>query len=273
MSFSKIMAFLSVLTRDSKVLAAVRDGLPGDGAVVRAGSWRRLAQLVRERPVTGVVLDSAVFPRRATYEAALVDLAVRFPSVWLVLVARRGMDPGSLFRLGQVGIRSLVLTHLDELRPGIGTAVRNAFRWSTEALVTRGISPYLPARETRAVRLAMRGAQLGWMTGDLAGRTRLSRPHLSVRLKSAGLPSAGHLLGWAKLLHAARWLGDPGRSGESVSRQLDYSSGAAFRRSLRNYTSLTPTEVREAGGLQPVLTTFMNATGLGRGKAHDLSVA
>src|ERR671934_141929 len=46
---------------------------------------------------------------------------------------------------------------------------------------------------------------------------------------------------------------EPGRTGESVSRQLEYSSGAAFRRALREYTGATPTHVAERGGLEFVL--------------------
>jgi AraC-like DNA-binding protein len=70
------------------------------------------------------------------------------------------------------------------------------------------------------------------------------------------------MLTWAKLLHAGRWLTDPGRSAQSISRQLEYSSGAAFRRALRSYGGLTPTQVRERGGLAPVLERFLDACGL-----------
>jgi AraC-like DNA-binding protein len=107
----------------------------------------------------------------------------------------------------------------------------------------------------------------------LASTAGLSRPHLSVCLKAAGLPSVGHLLVWARLLHAARWLTDPGRSAESVSRQLDYSSGAAFRRALRSYTGATPTEVIEAGGLPYLLDRFLTRCGIGLARGEGLSVA
>ena len=101
----------------------------------------------------------------------------------------------------------------------------------------------------------------------------LSRPHLSVCLKEFGLPSAGHLMGWVRLLHAGRWLSDPGRSAESVSRQLDYSSGAAFRRALRAYVGATPSRVAEGGGLGFVLERFLRRCGLGRSDAHGRSAA
>ena len=273
MSFSKIMSFLAVLTRDFEVSRAVSNAVWTDHALVRATSWVRLMWLAAERPVTGVVLDAELVPGDVGLEAAVEEFTVRFPSLWLVLVARSGTDPWGLFRLGRAGLQNLVLTHLDELHSGVARAIRIGFGLSTEALVTRAVSPHLPASETLAVRLALRGAQLGWTTGELAARAGVTRAHLSVRLKARGLPSAGHLLVWAKLLHAGRWLGDPGRTGESVSRQLEYSSGAAFRRALRNYTGSTPMGIREAGGLKPVLDAFLGTCGFGRDQPSTLFVA
>jgi AraC-like DNA-binding protein len=86
-------------------------------------------------------------------------------------------------------------------------------------------------------------------------------------MKRIGLPSTGHLQTWARLLHAGRWLEEPGRTAESVSRQLEYSSGAAFRRALKQYTGATPTEVVESGGLKFVIARFMERCGLQAGRA------
>ncbi len=87
------------------------------------------------------------------------------------------------------------------------------------------------------------------------------------------MPSAGHLLTWSKLLHAGRWLDDPGRSAESVSRQLEYSSGAAFRRTLHNYVGGTPTSLRDRGAFRRVLAAFLDECGLGDSLGVDRSVA
>ncbi len=86
-------------------------------------------------------------------------------------------------------------------------------------------------------------------------------------MKRLGLPSTGHLLTWARLLHAGRWIEEPGRTGQSVSRQLEYSSGAAFRRALKAYTGASPTQVAERGGLEFVLGRFVERCGLQAGRA------
>ena len=131
-------------------------------------------------------------------------------------------------------------------------------RTGTGALVARVVSPFVPVRESTALRVALDGATHGWDAEEVAARLGLTRPHLSVRLRAAGLPPAGHLLMWAKMLHGARWLTDPGRSAQSVSRQLEYSSGAAFRRALRTFVGATPTAVISRGGLRYVLARFLD---------------
>ena len=117
--------------------------------------------LAAERPVTGVVLDTELVPEDVGLKAAVEEFTVRFPSLWLVLVARSGTDPWGLFRLGRAGLGNLVLTHLDELHAGVARAIRTGFGLSTEALVTRAVSAHLPASETLAVRLALRAVDDG----------------------------------------------------------------------------------------------------------------
>ncbi len=265
------MPFVTVLSSDASVRDVLRTAL-GSRAVGTARAWERLQWLVRERPVTGVVLDSDSLPAGIPADAPVGELRRTFPSLATVLVARPGTDPLSLFRLGRAGLGGLVLLPADDVAHA-SEALARAFTASTEALVVRAVSPFLPRRETRAVRLALEGVQHGWSAEELSAHVGLTRPHVSVRLKACGLPSAGHLLVWAKLLHAGRWLADPGRSAQSVSRQLEYSSGAAFRRALRNYVGMTPTEVKAFGGLRPVLSAFLDACGLPDSLQGDLSVA
>ncbi|HET9950065.1 MAG TPA: AraC family transcriptional regulator, partial [Longimicrobiales bacterium] len=236
-------------------------------------SWKRLLWLVRERPVTGAVVDAAALPPDLSEDGAVRELGRSFPSVATVFVARPNTDPVSLFRLGRAGLGGLVLLPDDQLYLELPKAIRHARGTSTDAIVTRAVSPFVPFREAAALRIALEGVQRGWNAEELASRLGLTRPHASVRLKSCGLPSTGHLLIWAKLLHAGRWLCDPGRTAESVSRQLDYSSGAAFRRALRNYVGLTPTQVKAYGGLRVVLDRFLDACGLLDRLQIDRSVA
>jgi AraC-like DNA-binding protein len=257
MSFPKIMALVTLLTRDRKVEQAAVATLEGIHRVPRIATWSKLLWWVREHPATCVVADGAALPRRHPGMAlrGFMDL---FPSVPVVVVAPEAIGGGALFRLGREGLTDLVLVPLDGMAGALPRVVhRSLARGSTDGLVTRAISPSLPRRELEAVRLAMEAVQQGWDTDDFAGRAGLSRAHLSVLLRARGLPSAGRLLTWARMLHAGRWLCDPGRTAESVSRQLSYANGATFRRALRNYVGATPTGLIEDGGVMKVLERFV----------------
>jgi AraC-like DNA-binding protein len=82
------------------------------------------------------------------------------------------------------------------------------------------------------------------------------RKTLVDRLKAAHLPSPRAMIGWCRLLMAARLLDDPGRTVEQVALKLDFPSGAALRNMFKRYTGLRTTEVRENGGVRCLLHAF-----------------
>lgn len=267
------MPLIGLYTRNPATDRAVRTALGARHLVARTASWVRFVHLLRERPVTCAVLDEGSLPLPSGAEGALAELRRAFPSVAVILVSRPQSDPFMLLRLGRAGVDGLVLVSTDDVIRAVPEAVARALAQGTESLVARALSAYLPARSSRALRLALEGVQRNWRTEDLAREVGYSRPHLSFQLRTSGLPSTGHLLVWARLLHAGRWLADPGRSAESVSRQLEYSSGAAFRRALRNYTGATPTQVVSEGGFRFVLDRFLRCCGIGYRGRSGLSVA
>lgn len=258
------MALLALLTRDGVVEGTVRRSLEHRHAVARIGSWDRFMFTLRERPVTGAVVDEGALPVPEHAPGYVAEFRRRFPSLAPVWLVRPTSDPLRLLQLGKAGLHHMLLAPVDDLPMELPRSFARSLATTTEALVTREISPYLPPRALLAMRLALDGIHRNLSAEGLAELLELSRPHLSVGLRRAGLPSAGHLLVWARLFHAGRWLTDPGRSAESVSRQLDYANGASFRRALRNYVGTTPTQVAEGGGLQFVLACFLRRCGVAR---------
>jgi AraC-like DNA-binding protein len=217
---------------------------------------------VRERPATGAVIDQGALPSFPSAERVLAGLRTRFPHLGLVLLLRLDRDPFTLFRLGKAGIKNLVPLPSEELEDGLLKAVAHAGEGGATAFVMRALSYFLPPRELRAAFLAMDSVHRRWTAEQMAEEIGLTRPYLSECLKGVGLPSLGHFLLWTRLFHAGHWLEEPGRTGESVGRQLEYSSGAAFRRALKLYTGASPTRIRENGGLRFVFRCFLSRNGL-----------
>jgi AraC-like DNA-binding protein len=203
----------------------------------------------------------------------LMALRRRFPSVAFVILESGSVEPRRLLELGRLGFQNLVLMAYEGRDFGLRRNVERALRATVASRVLRVLSASLPLREARFLGLALDQVHQCWSAEALAERVGLSRPFLSVLLKRAGLPSAGRLLVWIRLLHAAEWLGDPGRTGESVSRQLEYSSGAAFRRALKSYTGATPTHVVARGGMPFILGHFIRETGFDQAAGRLVSVA
>jgi len=251
------MALLAVLAADRPLEVRLGQLLEPRHSLAQGHSWAGMLRMVRERPVTGAILDLACVPAVPSSEGALADLRGRFPHLGLVLLVRKLRDPFTLFRLGRAGIQNLILLSFQDLDPGLRKALARSEERSATSLVTRLLSPYLPRRELRMAYLAMDSVHRRWTAEEMAREMGLTRPFISERLKTFGLPSLGHFLVWTRLFHAGHWLEEPGRTGESVGRQLEYSSGAAFRRALKNYTGETPTSLREGGGLRLVLRRFL----------------
>lgn len=255
------MALIAVHARHGALKDRLREILERRHGVATTPSWDGVLRLVRERPVSVVLSDVGALGE-AGCERKLREFRRLFPRVGLLgLATRMNNDPASFFRLGRAEVSGLVLLPVDHLSTRIPRAVARARRTGATAVVMRALSPYLPRRELTAVRIGMDEVHRRLTAEEFAAEMELSRPFLSECLKRWSLPSAGHLLVWCRLLHAGRWLTEPGRSGESVARQLEYNDGSAFRRALRNYVEATPTEVVEKGGLSFVLDRFMDRCG------------
>jgi AraC-like DNA-binding protein len=269
------MAFVAILSRDPALRGHSWVTEPSAG-MVSTRVPGRLLRLVRERPVTSVVVDSAVFADAWEPELVVREMGRRFPSVGVILLARPETSPYTLVSLGRVGldVRSpLGVLRLSELRHGLERALARVERGGTRARVLRALGATLRTRERSVVAAALGGVLLGWGAEDLAADAGWTRPHLSERLRAAGLPSAGALLLWARMMHAARWLSEPGRTAESVSRQLAYANGATFRRALRNVLGMTPTALVAAGGLAVALRGFLDVCDLDDSLRDHRSVA
>ena len=255
------MALVALLSGDRRLRSLLERALLRGHSVAGTPSWSGFERLVRERPVTLGVVDVGALPWERFPGSAIADFRTSFPNLGLVLISGPHENPVLLFHLGRAGISHLIVLGVDDPEGALPQAVALAGEKSASTLVARSLRPYLPGRELAAVRLAMEGVHHRWSAEEFAARIGLSRPFLSERLKASRLPSAGHLLVWVRLLHAAFWLEEPGRTGESVSRQLEYSSGAAFRRALKLYTDAMPGEVIRFGGLSYVLSRFQVACG------------
>lgn len=259
------MGLIAIYGRNRQLRRRFGDVLKPAHETAGSASWEGFRRLVRERPVTVGVADLASLRVGGSAVGRLLRFRSSFPSLGLIVLVQRHRDPVVLFRLGTMGIQNVVLMDVDDVDRFLSRSVARAMDGGVVSLVSRAVGAHLPRRELEAVQTALDGVHRQWTAEQFADHVGLSRPFLSECFKDHGLPSVGHFLLWTRLLHAGYWLPDPGRTAESVSRQLEYSNGSAFRRALRNRTHATPTEVVESGGFSFVLRHFLDACDLGAG--------
>ena len=101
----------------------------------------------------------------------------------------------------------------------------------------------------------------------VAAAVGVSRKTVAARLAAAGLPPAGTLVCWGRVLLAAWWLQHDGRAVERVAHALGFADGTGLHHLLVRYTGRSPRQVREAGGLGAVLPQFAAAVDVGAVRA------
>jgi AraC-like DNA-binding protein len=92
---------------------------------------------------------------------------------------------------------------------------------------------------------------------SVARELGISRRTLSSRLRADSLPSAGELVGWARLIAAAQLLDEArGRGLEAVAFAAGFQSAAALRAMFRRYTGMSPSVTKAEGALESVIASF-----------------
>lgn len=223
-------------------------------AIVWAGSWGELHQLVRTRPISAAIADLHAESRKDGV-LRVHRFSQRFPLTPLLVWGE--MDGRELYRLGKAGASDVVLSRDADDRQLVSEVV--------DATLDSGLATMLDARlrgrlaeSARAVvRLATQRVPEQIQVPDLARAFGLSVSTLERRCEAWGLPTPGRLLLWLRVLFGLRWLLEPGRSVESVSGQLGYSSGAAFRRAIKATVGGRPTPLRNPHGFDRALDAFI----------------
>lgn len=227
-----------------------------DHGVAWARSWRELDLLVKQEPVTAAVADLHA-ERGKDGVLRVFRFTRRYPLTPIVIWGE--LDGRDLYRLGKARA-SDVLISPDTAN---GTLVRELIGGVTEDALAERIDDRLRERvgaEARdLVRLAASLIPRGVQVPELASVTGMSVSTLERRCERWGLPTPGHLLLWLRIVYGLNWLLEPGRSVESVARQLGYSSGAAFRRAIKVTVGGRPTPLRNAGGVAAALDGFLAA--------------
>lgn len=215
---------------------------------------------VQERVLDGcwnvVLVDPQALDSRAVPE--LASLTNRFPSLSVVAYVDLQRAPGEdLLRLGDAGVRALVVLGVDDEPPSLLRTLTSAVCLPAMDGVRDLLEDRLCGLLRALVRPLLERSDRGLTVQELAGRHYGASPRtLRRHLRQAGLPSPSRLIAWCRLFHAVHLLSDPARSTRNVAEALDFSSGSALCKAVKRYTGLPPSKVLDRGGVSHLLTLF-----------------
>lgn len=197
---------------------------------------------------------------------ALRSLRRDYPTLPVVVygVIRPGAW-GEIVRLHGIGIHDFVIRDHDDHPSAFRTVLDRAIARSTAEHVIREAGEWIPGDARPVIELCLERPARALTVAELSRLLGAHRKTIVRRMRAAGLPAPSRLVGWCRLLHAARMLEDPGRTLEAIALHLDFASASALRNMLSRYTGLSPTVVRERGGLACVLPLFLRALAHGNG--------
>jgi len=199
-------------------------------------------------------------------------LRERAPAVEVVALADfSGRPAADAFSLAVLGVREMVCTARDAGPAELVRCLREHLNRGPLEEMVEALASVVPAPVHRWLAPALRTLSASPAVPDLARAAGCSPRTLRRGLQAAGLPSPEQFLAWRRLLHAARLL-DDGRSADSVARALEFSSGSAMRKSLKQVTGLRPRELAAGGGLRLLAALFLRQCGAG-GRAAERQLA
>ncbi len=247
------VARLIVLQPDARVAARLSSALRAEHDVRVVHSWDEAHAAVADGEVHVCVVD-ADHPTRDAAKREIAAFCHRHPSVATVAFADASVDP-DYYLLGGLGVDGLILANQGEgdIRDTVTRAIRGAL--AREVLRRLGGPPTGFAAKVLRWALEHGGSEAG--ADDMAIALDMSPATLQRMLRQEGLPSAGRLLLWGRILMAAHHLSRDHRGVEATAYRVGYSSAAAFARAARQLTGMSPSQMSAPEGFQRVLDAFV----------------
>lgn len=157
------------------------------------------------------------------------------------------------------GVTDVVLRDVDNLE----IAATRILEMETSSNVTWRVSDALDGKIPEQLKefflYSIQNAK-NLVTVDLAAkRLRRNRKTISNWLSAADLPPPYKIIGWGRVLLAAKLLEDSRRSIENVAREMNFVNGTALRAMIKRYLEMTPDDLRQGGGLELALEKFILA--------------
>jgi AraC-like DNA-binding protein len=247
---------VAALVRDPVSRARLTDALKNEATVRYCARFSEVVAMVDEGLTNLIVVDHRDYDGAPTLPNVR-RLRYEYPSVPIVMyLPMAAVVSGAVMEYAKAGVSQLVFQGVDDLKASLRSAMDAAIDQMSAVTLTAELEPFVPPTVLPFLRYCLEHARRDITVEEVATAMGVHRKTLVDRLKAARLPSPRAMIGWCRLLIAARVLDDPGRTVEHVALKLDFPSGAALRNMFKRYTGLRTTEVRQNGGVHCLAHAF-----------------
>lgn len=241
---------VAAFVQDPVSRARLSDALKNEASVRYCARLTEVEAMVEAGLTNLIVVDHRDHDGSPTLPSVR-KLRSEYPSVPIVMyLPMSAVVSGAVMEYAKAGVSQLVFQGVDDLKASLRLAINVALDQMSAITLIAEFEPHVPASVVPFLRYCLEHARRDITVEEVADAMGVHRKTLVDRLKAAHLPSPRAMIGWSRLLMAARVLDDPGRTVEQAALKLDFPSGAALRNMFKRYTGLRTTEVRQNGGVR-----------------------
>jgi AraC-like DNA-binding protein len=264
---------LFLLTESEELEANLRQIIERPFALYRVPDWPALEMALSVAPQTAVCFVDATSGKGTDQSLAdgLKAIARDFPLLAVVacLSVDCQTDYEHLTMLQGWGIADILDLERERSAAAVGRRLAEVRGVWSERIFDRALPRSLSARARTLLRAVAEVAALGGHVPELARVLGIDERTVPRWCASAGVPHARRLFSWIRLLLAADLLDDPRRSIESVARASGYSSAASLKSTTKQFTALSPSELRERGAFQTIANLVRDEFRVAREAFHQ----
>lgn len=183
----------------------------------------------------------------------LRELRAHYPGIPVIAVAISGLSSfTSAMRMGQFAISELLTADPDLHPEHVDGALARAHHDGIVSRIWRAAALALPDAYVTLLKRALRMAHEPLTTSQLASATQMHERTLRKYCTRHRLPPPQQIVGWARLLIAAFYLDEGGRSTKAVADLLGFPTSDALRKQLMRYTRRSATQLQDGRAVYAV---------------------
>lgn len=248
------------------VVAVLREAVGREVRLVNVSDASKVPELLR-RAASLCLVVPVLRDRFDPFWTEYTVVRERFPNIPVVAVASPGVSSmQAVVRLSQLGVSDLLDANEGLRVNDVRAALSKVYSEATAQRVWHAVTDEFARHGDRCpddivtmLRRSLRHAHEHLPASKLAALMQMHERSLRKYCEGRRLPSPQIIAGWSRLLLAALYLDEPGRTIAGVADLLGYPTPGALRKQILRYTQRSPRDLRLQGALSAVVQLLHRA--------------